>query len=57
LDAASIKECIRDLDDGAAEVLLEKIEKLSASIADETYYVRVPDAARKVIDHMHHPLK
>jgi anti-sigma28 factor (negative regulator of flagellin synthesis) len=57
LDAAPIKDRIRNFDNRAGEVRLEKIEKLRAAIADKTYYVSVPDVARKVIDHMQRPLK
>ena len=57
LDAGSIEDRLRNLDNGAGEVRLEKIEKLRAAIADKTYNVSVPDVARKVIDHMQQPLK
>jgi anti-sigma28 factor (negative regulator of flagellin synthesis) len=56
-DAGSITDRIRNLDNGTEEVRLEKIEKLRAAIADETYCVSVPDVASKVIDHMQQPLK
>jgi anti-sigma28 factor (negative regulator of flagellin synthesis) len=56
-DAGSIKDRILRLDSGAEEVRMDKIEKLRAAIADETYCVSVPDVASKVIDHMQQPLK
>jgi anti-sigma28 factor (negative regulator of flagellin synthesis) len=51
-DAGSIKDRVCSLDNGTEKVRLDKIEKLKAAIADKTYYVSVPDVARKVIDHM-----